>query len=168
MKVGYEILYMRLDPHPRTRIDYLLGWIMFSPLRIVALGLPADPLHLLDLPSLAGRLNVLEVHLKPSRWINVKQTFAVSDQRRQFQIHIWKRNSKNGRNFDNFLRNFKTTSHVVNNMHRYRSTHRGYGLRDRKGRQSFSLYWLAQVLIRDLIKKSCRFPNSRLLQFWAV
>jgi hypothetical protein len=61
---------------------------MFLPLRIVALGLSADPLHLLDLSRLAGRLNVLEVHLKPSRWINVRPTFAVSDQRRQFQIHI--------------------------------------------------------------------------------
>ncbi len=39
--------------------------------------------------------------------------------------------------------------------------------RDRKGRQSFSLYWLVRVLIRDLIK-SCRFSNSLLLQFWAA
>jgi hypothetical protein len=56
---------MRLEPHPRTRIFCLLAKIMFSPLRIVALGLPADALYLFDLSRLAGGLNVLEVHLQP-------------------------------------------------------------------------------------------------------
>jgi hypothetical protein len=52
---------------------------MFSPLRIVALGLPADALHLLDLSRLAGRLNVLEVHLKPLHGLMSGKTVAVSD-----------------------------------------------------------------------------------------
>jgi hypothetical protein len=91
---------------------------MFSPLWIVTLGLPADPLHLLDLSRLAGRLNVLEVHLKPSDGlmpgIHSPSQIKGDGSKSTFERRIL----KNGSYFENFLRNFKTTSHVVNNMHR--------------------------------------------------
>lgn len=37
---------------------------VLDPLGGVAVGLPADALHLLDLPGLAGSLDVLEVNLR--------------------------------------------------------------------------------------------------------